>query len=79
MSKIVYKIVEHDGGWAYTAEGSYSETFSSYDEALSAARKVAREQVRPDEDTTISFEDANGRWHEEKSDGHNRPEPMVDK
>lgn len=73
MSKIVYKIVEHAGGWAYQAEGTFSETFGSHAEALSAAKKVAREQGRPDEDVEISFEDTKGVWHEERSDGHNRP------
>jgi len=27
MSHVTYKIVQHDSGWAYTVDGSYSETF----------------------------------------------------
>ena len=27
MSKITYKIVKHDGGWAYEANGTFSEPF----------------------------------------------------
>ena len=27
MTKIVYRIVEHDGGWAYQVDGVFSETF----------------------------------------------------
>ena len=38
MSHVTYHIVQHDGGWAYRADGTYSETFPSHD----AARKAAR-------------------------------------
>jgi hypothetical protein len=31
MTKITYEIVEHDGGWAYRADGVFSETFPSHD------------------------------------------------
>jgi len=27
MTKIVYRIVEHDDGWAYQVDGVFSETF----------------------------------------------------
>src|SRR5262249_36540671 len=30
MTKIIYEIVEHDGGWAYRLDGVYSETFRSH-------------------------------------------------
>ena len=36
MSHITYKVVRHDTGWAYTADGTYSETFPSHDAALRA-------------------------------------------
>ena len=36
MSKVIYEIVEHDGGWAYRADGVYSETFPSHDFAAGA-------------------------------------------
>ena len=29
MTKVVYHIVEHDGGWAYKVEGVFSETASA--------------------------------------------------
>jgi len=29
MTRIVYEVVEHDGGWAYRVNGVFSETFSS--------------------------------------------------
>ena len=44
MSHVTYRIVQHDGGWAYTVDGSYSETFPSHDVALKAARRAAGEQ-----------------------------------
>jgi hypothetical protein len=37
MSKVVYEIVEHDGGFAYRVGATLSETFRSHDEARIAA------------------------------------------
>ena len=37
MSRVIYEVVEHDGGWAYRAGGVYSETFSTHDLARQAA------------------------------------------
>ena len=47
MTKIVYRIVEHDGGWAYQVDGVFSETFPSHDAARSAAQRAAAEQHLP--------------------------------
>ena len=33
MSKITYKVVKHDGGWAYEANGTSSEPFPTRDSA----------------------------------------------
>ena len=77
MAKITYKIVEHDGGWAYSADGVFSETFPSHDEARRAAERVAREQGAPGETTGISYEDRDGHWHDEVSVGNDRPETYV--
>jgi len=41
MAKIVYRIVEHDGGWAYQVDGVFSETFPSHDMARAAAQRAA--------------------------------------
>ena len=41
MSHVTYKIVEHDGGWAYTVDGVFSEPFSTHAAALAAARRAA--------------------------------------
>lgn len=78
MTKIIYRIVEHDGGWAYKLGDVFSETFRSHEEALAAARRVAEEQRAPGESATISWEDAEGRWHEERSAGTDRPETEVE-
>jgi hypothetical protein len=78
MAKIVYHIIEHDGGWAYQADGVYSETFPSHDAARAAAERVAHEQRRPGESGVITFEDADGKWREEQVDGGDRPETDVE-
>ena len=36
--KIVYQIVEHDGGWAYKVGGVFSEPFPSHEAAVAAAQ-----------------------------------------
>ena len=77
MAKVTYKIVEHDGGWAYTFDGVYSETFKSHDEAFNAARRAAVEQQRPGDTAGISYEDSTGHWHFEVSRGDDRPEAEV--
>ncbi len=78
MSHVTYKIVQHDGGWAYTADGTYSETFRSHDAAKAAARRAAREQRIAGDTAAISWEDTDGRWHEELSEGADRPETEVE-
>lgn len=77
MAKITYEIVEHDGGWAYRAEGTYSETFPTREEARSAAERAAREQQAPGETEGISWEDEKGRWHSEVAPGNDRPDAEV--
>jgi Uncharacterized protein conserved in bacteria (DUF2188) len=77
MTKITYEIVEHDGGWAYRAEGVFSETFPSHGMARKAAEQAAKEQLLPGETAHISYEDKDGRWHDEVSAGKDRPETDV--
>ena len=78
MTKITYAIVQHDGGWAYRANGTFSETFPSHDAAREAAERAAQEQITPGESTPISYEDDKGRWHDELSVGDDRPETDVE-
>jgi hypothetical protein len=46
MCKITYKVVKHDGGWAYEVNGTYSEPFPRA-AARKAARLAASEQAAP--------------------------------
>ncbi|TKT75240.1 DUF2188 domain-containing protein [Aquamicrobium sp. LC103] len=78
MARVVYEIVEHDGGWAYKVDGVFSETFASHDDALRAARIAAAEQKAPGESGPIEYEDESGKWHIESSSGSDRPETEVD-
>jgi len=78
MSKVTYHIVEHDGVWAYRVDGVFSETFPTHEEARRAAERAAREQQVPGDATTISYEDKEGRWHDERSRGNDRPQTDVE-
>lgn len=78
MAQVTYRIVEHDGGWAYQMGSTYSETYPSHDLARAAAVAVAKEQKVPDEDSLIEYADASGRWITERADGHDRPEVDVE-
>lgn len=77
MAKVMYEIVQHDGGWAYRALGVYSETFATHEAARRAAQMAAAKQVIAGNTTAISFEDREGQWHEEVARGDDRPETEV--
>ena len=78
MVKVVYRIVKHDDGWAYKVGEVFSEPFRTHDEALAAARRAAGEQRVAGETAGISWEDANGRWHDEVASGSDRPDTEVE-
>jgi hypothetical protein len=78
MSKVTYHIVPHDDGWAYRVDGVFSEPFPSHDAARKAAMRAAQEQHVPGETRTISWEDQNGKWHEETARGDDRPDTEVE-
>ena len=78
MTETHYKVVEHDGGWAYASQGVFSETFPTHDAALAAARRAAAEQGVPGPTEAIEFQDADGRWRTEIADGDDRPEVDVE-
>jgi Uncharacterized protein conserved in bacteria (DUF2188) len=77
MAKLIYEIVEHDGGWAYRANGAYSETFPTHDAARAAAQNAAKKQTVAGSTTGISYEDRQGQWHTELAKGEDRPETEV--
>ncbi|MEC7797768.1 hypothetical protein [Brevundimonas aurantiaca] len=78
MAHVVYRIVEHDGGWAYQVGDTYSETYSTHEAAKAAAVQASREQKVPDENAAIEYETADGRWVTETADGHDRPVTDVE-
>lgn len=77
MAKLVYTIVEHDGGWAYKAGETFSETFATREQAVSAAEIASAEQQVAGSSDGITYEDADGKWHEEVADGTDRPQTEV--
>jgi hypothetical protein len=78
MSHVTYKIVQHDGGWAYTVDGVFSEPFATRAGALAAARRAAAEQRVPGRTEAIEFETADRKWHTETAAGGDRPETNVE-
>jgi hypothetical protein len=77
MTKEHYEVVEHDGGWAYKAEGVFSETFPTKAAALAAANRAAAEQRAPGEPEEIEYQDEKGKWHIEHARGNDRPDTDV--
>lgn len=78
MTELVYHVVEHDGGWAYKVDGSFSETFPTHEAAHRAAVRAAAEQRQPGETAGIVYEDSAGRWHAELDSGDDRPDTSID-
>jgi hypothetical protein len=78
MSEVHYRVVEHDGGWAYVSQGVYSETFRTREAATQAALRAAAEQRLPGSDEIIEYEDEAGRWHVERALGEDRPATDVE-
>jgi hypothetical protein len=77
MTHVTYRIVQHDGGWAYRVGETFSETFSTHDAARRAAVAASREQTVADQTAMIEYEDTSGTWITERADGHDRPETEV--
>jgi hypothetical protein len=77
MAHVTYRIVQHDGGWAYTTDGVFSEAFPTHARALLAARTAAREQTVPGGTEVIEYEDEKGVWRTETASGSDRPETDV--
>jgi hypothetical protein len=63
MANIHYRVVAHDGGWAYRLGDVFSEPFASRGAALAAAKRVVAEQHTPGETTVIEYQDEAGAWH----------------
>lgn len=78
MAHVTYRVVPHDGGWTYTQDGVFAETYPSREAAAEAARVVAAEQRTPGDTAVILYEGPDGKWHEELADGGDRPEIDVE-
>ena len=76
MSHVTYKIVQHDGGWAYTVDGVFSEPLSDPCRALAAAKRAAAEQRVPGRTEAIEYETADGKWHTEPPPAATVPRPI---
>jgi len=77
MTRVIYSVVEHDGGWAYKVDEVFSETFPTREAAATAAKRAAREQITPGPTEVIDYEDERGRWHQETARGDDRPTVEV--
>ena len=77
MSHVTYRILQHDGGWAYKVDDVFSEPFPTHVAALAAAKRAAHEQRVPGQTHVIEYEDAAGKWHTETAPGSDRPETEV--
>lgn len=78
MPKLVYEVVEHDGGWAYRVGDVFSETFATHQAAHDAAASAAERQRHEGTTAPIEYEDSNGEWHQEVAQGGDRPETEVE-
>src|SRR6266700_1301121 len=78
MTRVTYKIVQHDGGWAYTVNGVFSEAFATHAAALAAAKRAASEQRVPGRTEAIEYETPDVKWHIETASGGDRPATDVE-
>ncbi len=77
MTRIIYEVVEHDGGWAYRLGDVFSETFPTRQQAQNAAERAAAEHERVGEDEIIEYQDEDGAWHRETARGTDRPDADI--
>jgi hypothetical protein len=75
---IRYEIIRHEDGWAYKVGDVFSETFRTHDEAREAAKRAAAEQEVSGSTEYIEYQDEKGQWHQERADGHDRPDTDVE-
>ncbi len=78
MTHVHYRVVPHDGGWAYTLDGVFSEPFAARALAVRAAHRAAAEQQLSGDTVMIEYQDEAGQWHTELSQAGDRPEADVE-
>ena len=76
MTHVTYEIVEHDGGWAYKLGDVLSEPSQRGRRRWRRQRWWRRADL-PGPTETIEYQDEEGRWHEERASGDDRPETEV--
>ena len=62
MIKTAFKIVKHDDGWVYEADGAHSQSFRTREAARKAARLAAS---AASETTRLPHEDKEGEWYDD--------------
>jgi len=78
MRSITYKVLRHDGGWAYRVNGACSETFPTREKARKAARRAAWEQAASAESSLIDYEDGQRPRYHELSAAGERPKTPAE-
>jgi hypothetical protein len=63
MNKITYRVVKHNGGWAYENGGTCSEQFRTREAARKAARLAAAGHAHTSAPRTSEGEE--GQWHDD--------------
>jgi hypothetical protein len=63
MAHITYKIVQHDGGWAYTVDGVFSEAFQHATGAFTPPRAAGTARAGTYRGDRIR--DRRRQWHTE--------------
>jgi len=62
MIKTFFKVVKHDDGWVYEANGAYSQSFRTREAARKAARMAASEASAT---TSLPREDNDEEWFDD--------------
>jgi hypothetical protein len=65
MNKITYRVVKHDGGWAYETDGTYSQQFRTREAARKAARLAAAGHASAYETARRPSESKAGQWYDD--------------
>jgi hypothetical protein len=65
MNKITYRVVKHDGGWAYESDGAHSEQFRTREAARQAARLAAAGHASAQQTAPRPSENKAGQWYDD--------------
>jgi hypothetical protein len=65
MNKITYRVVKHNGAWAYETESTYSQLFRTREAARKAARSAAAEHTRVRQTAPRALEHNEAHWYDD--------------